>query len=74
MITPPKPVRIKLNDYVIKTKLIIGEVRNRYKVGNSIDQPFDSYYFTIQNFKGITTCGGIKTRKELFKKLAEEFR
>ena len=69
-----KPTRIKLNDYVIKTKIIIGEIRHRYKIGNQIDQPFAGYYFIIETPSLKTTCGGIKNRKELFKRLAEEFR
>ena len=69
-----KPARVKLNDYVIKTQILVGEVRHRIKTGNQVDQPFASYYFIIKTPTMKTTLGGIKNKKELFKKLAEEFR
>ena len=74
MALPPKPIKIKLKDYVIKTQIEIGEIRNHFKTGDMHDNPFLSYYFVIRNSSGMTQIGGIKTRKELFKKLAEEFR
>ena len=69
-----KPPRIKLKSYVLKTQILIGEVRDRYKIGPMVDQPFSSYYFIIKTPTMKTTLGGIKNKKELFKKLAEEFR
>jgi hypothetical protein len=69
-----KPTTIKLKDYIIKTQIEIGEVRHHFKKGNFHNNPFAFYYFVMRNSSGMTQVGSIKNRKELFKKLSEEFR
>jgi len=64
----------QLKDYSIKTKVIIEEIRERYKKGNVVEQPFKMYCVTITNDSGMTMMGNIKNKRELFKKLKEELR
>jgi len=61
----------RLKNYSIKTKIIIEEVRAKYKKGNFYRQPTIYYNYRIES-PGLKICrGGFKNEKELFKSLQE---
>jgi hypothetical protein len=64
-------IKIKLKDYVLKTKITIGEVRERYKEGNVYHQPTKHYYVDIRDINGRVICGGLKNKKEVIKSIME---
>ena len=63
----------KLKDYSIKTRILIEEIRERFKEGNSVKQPFKCYSFEIVFPTYKTSSGGFKTKKSLFKAMEKEF-
>lgn len=61
----------KLKDYSIDTKIIIKEWRERYKEGDSYEQPFKCFSIDISDGHGKTMIGGLKNKKELIKALTK---